>query len=145
MIQASEATGRIDPITGLLTSGYAVLEKDEEGQPVIEAHFLPGKTIIYRNGMKFPEIIKHNVDHPLLVPIIHRPDAVRPFGRSRITRAAMYHQKYAKRTLERSDITAEFYSFPQKYVLGMDPDAEQFDTWKAYLHYRLCLFLTYSR
>lgn len=131
VIQASEATGKIDPITGLLTSGYAILERDEEEQPSIEAYFLPRKTIIYRKGMKFPEIIKHNVDHPLLVPIIHRPDAVRPFGRSRITRAAMYHQKYAKRTLERSDITAEFYSFPQKYVLGMDPDAEQFDTWKA--------------
>ena len=131
VIQASEATGKIDPITGLLTAGYAILERDQEGQPSVEAYFLPQKTIIYRKGVKATEVHKHDVGHPLLVPIIHRPDAVRPFGRSRITRAAMYHQKYAKRTLERSDITAEFYSFPQKYVLGMDPDAEQFDTWKA--------------
>lgn len=67
----------------------------------------------------------------MLVPIIHRPDAVRPFGRSRITRAGMYYQKYAKRTLECADITAEFYSFPQKYVLGLSPDAEPLDSWKA--------------
>ncbi len=68
---------------------------------------------------------------PLLVPIIHRPDAVRPFGRSRITRACMSYQRYAKRTLERADVTAEFYSFPQKYVLGLSQDAEPMDTWKA--------------
>lgn len=131
VIQASEATGKIDPITGLLTAGYAILERDKEGQPSIEAYFLPKQTTIYRKGNETPEVHKHGVEHPLLVPIIHRPDAVRPFGRSRITRAAMYHQKYAKRTLERSDITAEFYSFPQKYILGMDSNAETFDTWKA--------------
>ena len=97
----------------------------------MEAYFKPRYTMIYRKENKEPEIYRHNVDHPLLVPIVHRPDAVRPFGRSRITRAAMYHQKYAKRTLERSDITAEFYSLPQKYVLGMESGAERLDTWKA--------------
>ncbi|KRK78493.1 phage protein [Companilactobacillus nodensis DSM 19682 = JCM 14932 = NBRC 107160] len=75
--------------------------------------------------------IPNHTNHPLLVPIIYRPDAVRPFGRSRITRAGMYYQKYAKRTLERADITAEFYSFPQKYVVGLSNDAEPMDSWKA--------------
>ena len=65
------------------------------------------------------------------MPIIHRPDAVRPFGRSRITRAGIYFQKYAQRTLERADISAEFYSFPQKYVVGTSQDAEPMDKWNA--------------
>ena len=43
----------------------------------------------------------------------------------------MYYQRYAKRTLERADITAEFYSFPQKYVVGLSQNAEPMDTWKA--------------
>ena len=43
----------------------------------------------------------------------------------------MYYQSYAKRTLERADITAEFYSFPQKYVVGLSQDAEPMETWKA--------------
>lgn len=43
----------------------------------------------------------------------------------------MYWTDYAKRTLERSDITAEFYSWPQKYVLGTDPEGEMLDSWKA--------------
>ena len=130
VIEASNATGIINPITGLLTSGYAVLERDGYGKPIVEALFLPGTTNIYKNG-KLDNRYKNNVEHPLLVPIIHRPDAVRPFGRSRISRAGMYYQKYAKRTLERSDITAEFYSFPQKFVVGTSPDAEPMDTWKA--------------
>lgn len=130
VIEASNATGIIDPITGLLTEGYAVLERDKQGKPITEAYFIPGKTDYYENE-KLKYSIPNNVAYPLLVPIIHRPDAVRPFGRSRITRAGMYYQKYAKRTLERADITAEFYSFPQKYVVGLDPDAEPMDTWKA--------------
>ncbi|NJE65256.1 hypothetical protein E0L10_14460, partial [Enterococcus durans] len=28
-------------------------------------------------------------------------------------------------------VTAEFYSFPQKYVVGTDPDSEPLDSWKA--------------
>lgn len=132
VIEASNATGVIDPITGLLTEGYAVLERDKEGEPSLEAHFLPGVTHYYYASKDIEDIsIKHNFNQALLVPLIHRPDAVRPFGRSRITRAGMYFQSYAKRTLERADVTAEFYSFPQKYVVGTDPDSEPLDSWKA--------------
>ena len=131
VIDASNATGRIDPITGLLSSGYAVLDRDNKGEPRVAAHFLPRQTKIYYVDTGKVETYRHNAPAPLLVPIIHRPDAVRPFGRSRITRAAMYYQKNAKRTLERADITAEFYSFPQKYILGMESDAEAWDSWQA--------------
>lgn len=130
VIEAANATGVIDPITGLLTEGYAVLERNDQGSPSLEAYFVPGATHYYANG-KPGYSISNKAGHPLLVPIIHRPDAVRPFGRSRITRAGMYYQKYAKRTLERADITAEFYSFPQKYVVGLSNEAEPMDSWKA--------------
>lgn len=40
-------------------------------------------------------------------------------------------QQGALRTLKRSEISAEFYSFPQKYVLGTSNEAEQLDKWKA--------------
>ena len=132
IIEASNATGIINPITGLLTEGYAVLDRDEDGNPSIEAYFLPERTdIYYKDKNKRDESFANMAGVPLLVPIIHRPDAVRPFGRSRITRAGMYHQRYAKRTLERADVTAEFYSFPQKYVTGLSNDAEPLDSWKA--------------
>ncbi|EPF4429080.1 hypothetical protein ACSSP6_004986, partial [Escherichia coli] len=132
VIEASNATGVIDPITGLLTEGYAVLDRDKYNSPTLEAYFGPGYTDYYYAGNDVKDKrIEHDFPHPLLVPIIHRPDPVRPFGRSRITRSGMYYQRYAKRTLERADVTAEFYSFPQKYVVGTDPDSESLDSWKA--------------
>lgn len=130
VIQGSDATGILDPITRLLTEGYAVLARNEYGNPTEELHFLPDRTDHYKNGDLYVSL-PHNAGYPLLVPIIHRPDSNKPFGRSRITPSAIYYQKYAKRTLERSDITAEFYSFPQKYVVGLSQDAEPMDTWKA--------------
>lgn len=131
VIEATNATGIIDPITGLLTEGYAVLERDENKNAILEAHFLPDRTDYYYKDKRANFSIPNVTQHPLLVPIIHRPDAVRPFGRSRITRSGMYWQSNAKRTLERADVTAEFYSFPQKYVTGLDPDAEPMEAWKA--------------
>lgn len=130
IIEGNQATGIIDPITGLLNEGYAVLRESDREEEKLEAHFLPGQTNYYLGG-KLVKTYKNSAPYPLLVPIIHRPDAVRPFGRSRITRSAMYYQRYAKRTLERADITAEFYSFPQKYVVGTSPDSEPMDKWKA--------------
>lgn len=130
VIESNNATGVIDPITGLLNEGYAVLARDDYGQPILEAYFESNATHFLPKGEE-PYSVKNTANIPLLVPVIHRPDAVRPFGRSRITRAGMYYQKYAKRTLERADITAEFYSWPQKYIIGLDPDAEPLEKWKA--------------
>ncbi len=106
------------------------MQRDDNDVPILEAYFLKERTWFYpKDGKAYS--IENKAGIPLLVPIIHRPDAVRPFGRSRITRSAMYYQRYAKRTMERADITAEFYSFPQKYVVGLSQDAEPMDTWKA--------------
>lgn len=130
VIDGSNATGIINPITNLLTEGYAVLERNDYGNPTVEAYFVEGWTVIYQNGRP-DKIFEDNVPAPLLVPIIFRPDARRAFGHSRISRACMSITESALRTLKRSEITAEFYSFPQKYVVGLSPDAEQMDKWKA--------------
>lgn len=130
VIEGSSATGVIDPITGLLKEGYAVLETDEKGNATLEAYFKPYGIDYYVKG-EYSYSIKNKVSYPLLVPVVHRPDATRPFGRSKITRGAVYWKNYARRTLERSEVTSEFYSFPQKYVLGLDPDAEEINGWKA--------------
>ena len=84
----------------------------------------------YPKGQK-PYRVTNSAPAPLLVPIVYRPDAKRPFGHSRISRACMGLQQGALRTLKRSEISAEFYSFPQKYVLGTSNEAEQLDKWKA--------------
>lgn len=123
VIDGGNATGIIDPITNLLNEGYAVIERDQYGVPLVEAYFTKEETTFYYKDGRF-ESIKNPAPYALLVPIINRPDAVRPFGHSRISRACMELTQTALRTLKRSEISAEFYSFPQKYVLGMSEDAE---------------------
>ena len=130
VLDGGRATGCLDPITNMLTEGYAVLEVDDHGEPTLEAHFIPGSTTYFPKN-KAPYTVHNDAPYPLLVPIIHRPDASRPFGHSRITRACMSILQHTLRTLKRTEISAEFYSFPQKYVLGMDPDAEGFEKWGA--------------
>ena len=128
-IDGGNATGEIDPVTGLLKEGYAVLQRDQYGAPVEEAYFLPGETDYYtKDGIR---TWRHNVQHPLLVPVIYRPDTARPFGHSRISRACMSIMASAVRTAKRSEIAAEFYSFPQKYVTGLSEDAEKMEKWQA--------------
>ncbi|SCJ19766.1 Phage portal protein%2C SPP1 Gp6-like [uncultured Clostridium sp.] len=129
VIDGTNATGIIDPITNMLIEGYAVLERDTSDNPTKEAYFIKGVTYFYEKGKK-PYIQRNIAPYPLLVPIIYRPDAKRPFGHSRITRACMSIQQGAMRTLKRGEVAAEFYSFPQKYILGLANDVE-FDKWKA--------------
>ena len=133
VIDGANATGTLDPITGLLTEGYAVLERDSLTQiPVLEAYFTPDTTYYIQSGdMKTVRAYNHGIGYPLLVPVIYRPDAVKPFGHSRITPACMSIQGSAARTIKRSEISAEFYSFPQKWVSGLDADAQKMDKWKA--------------
>ena len=66
-----------------------------------------------------------------------RPDLDNPFGRSRLSHPVMRAIDRAQRTLLRSEITAEFFSAPQRYLLGADEsifedeDGNPVPTWDA--------------
>lgn len=131
VVDGANATGVIDQSTGLLTEGYAVLKRGDYGEVLTEAYFKPNETWYYYTGEAEADIFEHPVNYPLLVPIIYRPDDIRPFGHSRISRACMSLVNSALRTVKRSEIAAEFYSFPQKYITGLSEDVELMDKWKA--------------
>lgn len=131
VIDGGRATGVIDSTTGLLYEGYAILETDENDVPTMDAYFTAEYTEITDYGTGEVIRIDNPASYPLLVPIIYRPDAVRPFGHSRISRACMSIQGSALRTVKRSEISAEFYSYPQKWVTGLSDDAEISDKWHA--------------
>lgn len=130
VIHGGDATGIMDPISGMLQEGYAVLSRDDHDRPVAEAYFVAGRTDFYESG-KMLYSRNNPAPYPLLVPIINRPDAKREFGHSRISRACMDIVDSAMRTVKRSEISAEFYSFPQKYVLGTDPSQDPLEKWRA--------------
>lgn len=131
IIDGTNATGVLDDFTKLLVEGYAVLDRDDKGNPISEAYFTPGRTEVYTKGSDQVAVESFKCDYCALVPIIYKPDARRPFGHSRISRACMEYAKAAMRTLKRTEISAEFYSFPQKYATGLSQDAELMDSWKA--------------
>lgn len=134
IIDGTNATGRLDDFTKLLLEGYAVLERDDNQNPIRWAYFVPGRTEIYEAGSNSGEpvaIETFKSKYCALVPIIYKPDAKRPFGHSRISRACMDYALSAMRTVKRTEISAEFYSFPQKYATGLSQDAEMLNTWQA--------------
>lgn len=130
VIDGKNATGIIDPITNLLKEGYAILETDDNGVPTIEAYFTPDYTDYYYADKAEATRIENPTGYPLLVPVIYRPDANKPFGQSRISVDCMNLQDKARYTITRMEVLAEFNSFPQKYILGTSADSD-LDTVKA--------------
>lgn len=129
VIDGANATGTLDQTTGLLTEGYAVLERDEYEKPVKTAYFEPYQTTYTDGTRTWTE--RTTCGYPLLVPVVFRPHARKPFGQSRISKACMSIVQSAQRTIKRSEIAAEFYSYPQKYATGLDQSIEGLDRWKA--------------
>lgn len=128
-IDGSRATGNIDPQTRLLKEGVAILERDEYGSPTKTAYFSPDETWVFGThgeAARYP----NPTGYPLLVPVCYHVSEVKPFGRSRITRSGMGYIHDAALILLRTHCAGEFYSFPQKYVLGLS-SATEFNEAKA--------------
>lgn len=81
-------------------------------------------------------LIQHNLGRVPVEPLVFRPNLTRPFGSSRISRAVMTLTDSAMRTVVRAEVGAEFYSAPQRYLLGADedmfvgPDGTPRSTWE---------------
>ena len=54
VIDGRNATGIIDDYTKLLVEGYAVLERDDNDEPLMWAYLTPGRTEVYQQGIEEP-------------------------------------------------------------------------------------------
>lgn len=63
---------------------------------------------------------------------VHDPTVERPFGASRITRPMMGFTDAAVRTLVRSEVSADWYSYPRERMMGVSADA--FDDAPGWMH-----------
>lgn len=76
----------------------------------------------------------HNMGRPMMEPLAYRATLERPFGRSRISRAVMSITDSAVRCALRSEVSAEFFTAPQKYILGADDEVFGGNSkWEAYI------------
>lgn len=78
--------------------------------------------------------LKHAQGRPLMEALTYCPDLDRPMGKSRISRAVMSITDSAVRTIVRSELSAEFFTSPQKYFLGVDDElfADR-SKWETYI------------
>ena len=69
----------------------------------------------------------HVMGRPLMVPLVHDADDDRPLGHSVITPEVMGIIDKAMRDVLRMEVGAEFFTAPQRYILGADPDLFGYD------------------
>jgi hypothetical protein len=108
-----------------ISAALAITATDQRGEPTAFVVFLPDAVLTCtRTGAKWVAARQANpLGQVLVEPLTYDPQLDRPFGRSRISKAVMNITDRAARTVLRSEISAEFYASPQRYVLGADPAA----------------------
>jgi len=115
-------TGIYDPQKRRLTSGV-IFRTDDDGN-IMRAALLKADETIYlrRLGVGGRWIVDHKDPHGLgrvpLVPFINRPMGSRRTGRSEITRPIRGYTDIGVRTILGMETNREFFSAPQRYVLG---------------------------
>lgn len=119
----------------------AALLANREGNVIESATlYLPNETIwvSFADGKPF-EVMRdvHNLGRVPVAPLVNNPRSGDPDGRSEITKAVRSYTDSAMRTLLGAEVAREFYSSPQRYVMGakedfwLDPDGNQLNPWSV--------------
>lgn len=117
-----------------------LVDFDEKGRVAAGSLWLPDETIYFAAYERtFLEVSRdvHNLGRVTVAPLINNPRSGDPHGRSEITRSVRYYTESAVRTLLGAEVAREFYSSPQRYVLGADEsvfedaDGNPIDRWSV--------------
>ena len=133
---AERAAARWDDSEGRIAYGM-VIDDFENGEPSEITMYTDNAAVhIWRSfgGMWDWEAQPYRMGRPTMEAFAYRPTFNKPFGQSRISRAVMSITDSAVREALRTEISAEFFTSPQKYLLGADKDAFENKTkWEAYI------------
>lgn len=136
---AREATALYSQRTRRITAGLTVITGDDGDIDAVQM-WLPDRiTTCTRTKTGWTATrTPHALGRVPMVLMAHRPHLEREFGVPRITHTVMDLTDSAARTVLRMEGTAEFFSFPQRYALGVE--GQDFaDTFKTYLNRFLAL------
>lgn len=109
-----------------LRAALSIMEFNDLGQVVRFVFFMPRKAIqcIRREANSWDiQRFGNDLDRLPVEVLPYKPRLDRPFGSSRINRTVMGLTDSAIRTLVRSEVSAEFYSSPQRWLMGADESA----------------------
>lgn len=133
---AESAAARWDDNSGRIAYGM-VIDGYREGKPCELTVYTDSAAVHVwdeQNGLWGWEAQPYRMGRPTMEALSYRPTFAKPFGQSRISRAVMSITDSAVREALRTEISAEFFTSPQKYLLGADPDAFENKTkWEAYI------------
>lgn len=119
-------TGLWDRSARAMRAALSVADVDDQGIPTEMVMYLPDRVahVTRSRPGRWSAVWRRNpVGRVLVEPLVYRPDLDRPFGRSRISRPIMSITDEGVRTVLRTEVSAEFYTAPQRYVLGLEDDA----------------------
>lgn len=113
----------------------SIVDVDDQGVPTVLAMYTPDAVVTLwktAGGSWRADRRDNPLGRVTVAPLAFQPELGRPFGHSRITRAAMGITDSALRTLVRAEVSAEFYSAPQYWVLGGEKSSfAGVDKWSA--------------
>lgn len=124
---ARNTTGLWDARQRRLTAALTVHANDS-GDVLWATLYLPDSTVqLSRQSVgavwRVDDRDEHRLGRVPVVQLVNRPRSGRRVGRSEITRAVRGYTDTAVRTLSGMEVNREFYSAPQRYVLGAGPSA----------------------
>lgn len=122
---AFTATGKWSDARRGLEAGLVVMATDQFRQPTRYLLLTPvsAADIRLEDRRWAVRVQQHNLGRVPLEPVTYKRRTLRPFGSSRISRAVMSLTESAMRTVARAEVGAEFFSAPQRYLLGADEKA----------------------
>ena len=133
---AETASARWDDAKGRIAYGMVINAFANHSPSEITMYTDDAAIHLWDSGAGFWdwEVQQYSMGRPTMEPLSYRPTFRKPFGQSRITRAVMSITDSAVREALRTEISAEFFTSPQKYLLGADPEAfKDKPLWSAYL------------
>jgi hypothetical protein len=122
-------------------SAALLLNRDEHGVATSATLYLENQNVYveYSNKAWF-EVDRdiHNYGRVMVAMLPNNPRTGEPRGRSEITPAVRSYTDSAMRTLLGAEVAREFYSAPQRYILGasedtfLDADGQPLNAWSVY-------------
>lgn len=134
-----KATALYDLRTRRLSAALLV-DRDDIGDVQFGKLYLPNETIeLEKVNDSWIELDRdvHNMGRVPVAPLVNNPRSGDPDGRSEITRAVRSYTDSAMRTLLGAEVAREFYSAPQRFVLGakedlfLDADGNALNPWSV--------------
>ena len=132
---AERSAATWDYSTQSINGALTITKTDKNGSITQYVVWLKGKNLICTlgvNGWQVERQSTANENGVDVFPLAYDAHMNRPFGRSRISRTLMQLTDIGVRTMLRMEATAEFYSAPHIWFLGLDPNSmKDMDAWSS--------------